>query len=82
MTDLEMSDLRARAERGDSDAADELIEFAAEDGDLATLERLAAKATRPPPTNWSSPRPSSATSLPSSDSPTRATGPPPRFSRS
>jgi hypothetical protein len=41
MTDLEMSVLRAQAESGDSDAADQLIESAAEHGDLATLERLA-----------------------------------------
>ena len=41
MTDLEMDVLRSRAERGDSDAADQLIEAAAERGDLATLERLA-----------------------------------------
>ena len=43
MTDLEMSVLRSRAERGDSDAADQLIESAAEQGDLATLERLASQ---------------------------------------
>jgi hypothetical protein len=41
MTDLEMSALRERAESGDSNAADQLIESAAELGDLATLERLA-----------------------------------------
>jgi hypothetical protein len=41
MPDIEMSALRARAESGDSDAADQLIESAAEQGDLATLERLA-----------------------------------------
>jgi hypothetical protein len=41
MTDLEMSVLRSQAESGDSDAADQLIESAAEHGDLATLERLA-----------------------------------------
>jgi hypothetical protein len=41
MTDLEISTLRAQAESGDSDAADQLIESAAEVGDLATLERLA-----------------------------------------
>jgi uncharacterized protein HemY len=38
-----MSALRAQAERGDSDAADQLIESAAEQGDLATLERLAQR---------------------------------------
>ena len=43
MTDLEMSVLRSRAERGESDAADQLIESAAEQGDLATLERLAGQ---------------------------------------
>ena len=41
MTDLEISTLRAQAESGDSDAADQLVESAAEAGDLATLERLA-----------------------------------------
>jgi hypothetical protein len=41
MTDLEMSVLRAQAENGDTDAADQLIESAAEHGDLATLGRLA-----------------------------------------
>jgi hypothetical protein len=43
MTNLELSALRAQAERGDSDAADQLIESAAELGDLATLERLASQ---------------------------------------
>ena len=43
MTDLETSVLRSRAEGGDSDAADQLIESAAEHGDLATLERLAGQ---------------------------------------
>jgi hypothetical protein len=41
MTDPEMSELRAQAASGDSDAIDQLIESAAEHGDLATLERLA-----------------------------------------
>jgi hypothetical protein len=41
MTDLETSVLRAQAEDGDADATDQLIESAAEHGDLATLERLA-----------------------------------------
>jgi hypothetical protein len=36
-----MSILQAQAERGDSDAADQLIELAAEAGDLPILERLA-----------------------------------------
>jgi hypothetical protein len=36
-----MSVLRAQAERGDPDAIDQLIELAAEQGDLATLNRLA-----------------------------------------
>ena len=40
MTDVETSILRARAENGDANAADQLIESAAEHGDLATLERL------------------------------------------
>jgi hypothetical protein len=43
MTDLEMSVLRAQAERGDTTAADQLIESAAELGDLVTLERLASQ---------------------------------------
>jgi hypothetical protein len=43
MDDLEMSVLRSRAENGDSDAADQLIESAAEHGDLAALERLASQ---------------------------------------
>jgi hypothetical protein len=43
MTDHEMSVLRAQAETGDTDAADQLIESAAEQGDLATLERLASQ---------------------------------------
>ena len=41
MTEPEMSVLRSQAERVDSDAADQLIESAAELGDLAILERLA-----------------------------------------
>ena len=41
MTDPEMAVLRARVESGDGDAVDQLIESAAEHGDLATLERLA-----------------------------------------
>jgi hypothetical protein len=47
MTDVDMSVLRARAEGGDSDAADELIQAAAEQGDLATLERLANQGNQP-----------------------------------
>ena len=43
MTDLEIAALRAQAERGDADAADQLIESAAELGDLATLERLVSQ---------------------------------------
>jgi hypothetical protein len=43
MADLEMVALRAQAELGDADAADQLIESAAELGDLATLERLASQ---------------------------------------
>ena len=46
MTDLDMSVLRARAESGDSDAIDQLVESAAELGDLATLERLASQGNR------------------------------------
>jgi hypothetical protein len=41
MSDLETSVLRAQADSGVSDAADQLIESAAEQGDLAILERLA-----------------------------------------
>ena len=43
MTEPEMSVLRSQAERVDSDAADQLIESAAELGDLAILERLATR---------------------------------------
>ncbi len=43
MDDAEMSALQALAETGDPDALDQLIEAAAELGDLATLERLASK---------------------------------------
>ena len=43
MTDFEVSVPRVQAERQDSDATDQLIESAAEQGDLATLERLAAQ---------------------------------------
>ena len=46
MTDLDMSVLRARAESGDSDGIDQLVESAAELGDLATLERLASQGNR------------------------------------
>src|SRR5687767_12610509 len=37
----DLSDLRERADRGDTSAADELIEMAAERGDLGELRRLA-----------------------------------------
>jgi hypothetical protein len=43
MDDFDMSVLRAQAERGDADAADQLIELAAEQGDIGTLERLASQ---------------------------------------
>ena len=46
MTDAELSALRKRAEDGDDDAADELIELAAERGDLAELRRLADRGNR------------------------------------
>jgi hypothetical protein len=42
MTDLDTSG-RAQAENLNADAADQLIENAAERGDLATLERLAVQ---------------------------------------
>jgi hypothetical protein len=41
MTDPELSDLRARAATGDSDAVDQLVELAGERGDVAELRRLA-----------------------------------------
>ena len=40
-TETDLTDLRARADRGDASAADELIELAAERGDLDELRRLA-----------------------------------------
>ncbi len=42
MTESDLTALRRRAEDGDRDAADELIELAAERGDLDELRRLAA----------------------------------------
>jgi hypothetical protein len=41
MTDPELPALRRRAESGDRDATDELVELAAELGDLDELRRLA-----------------------------------------
>ena len=41
MTDSELMALRRRAEGGDRDAVDELIELASERGDLDELRRLA-----------------------------------------
>jgi hypothetical protein len=41
MTDSDMSILRERAENGDEDAVDELIELAGELGDMNELRRLA-----------------------------------------
>ncbi len=41
MTDSELQDLRRRAGSGDRDAVDELVELAAERGDLDELRRLA-----------------------------------------
>ena len=41
MTDTELDALRRRAEQGDPDAADELIELAGERGDMDELRRLA-----------------------------------------
>jgi hypothetical protein len=43
MTDSDMSVLRERAENGDRDAADQLIELATELGDMDELRRLADK---------------------------------------
>ncbi|MCX4641620.1 MULTISPECIES: hypothetical protein [unclassified Streptomyces] len=40
MTDSDLSVLRERAEKGDEDAVDELIELAAELGDMGELRRL------------------------------------------
>jgi hypothetical protein len=41
MTDPELSILRERAERGDSDAIDQLVELAGERGDMDELRRFA-----------------------------------------
>jgi len=41
MTDSDFSALRARVENGDETAVDELIELAAEHGDMDELRRLA-----------------------------------------
>ena len=41
MTESDLTALRHRAEHGDRDAADELIELAAERGELDELRRLA-----------------------------------------
>lgn len=41
MTEPELSALRQRAANGDHDAADQLIELAGEQGNLAELRRLA-----------------------------------------
>jgi hypothetical protein len=41
MTDSDLSELRRLADQGNSDAADELVQLAAERGDLDELRRLA-----------------------------------------
>jgi hypothetical protein len=41
VTDPELSELRGRADAGDSDAVDELVQLAGERGDLDELRRLA-----------------------------------------
>jgi hypothetical protein len=41
MTESDLSDLRARAENGDEEAVDELVELATERGDMDELRRLA-----------------------------------------
>ena len=46
MTDAELSVLRRRAEGGDADATDELIELAGERGDMDELRRLADGGNR------------------------------------
>ena len=46
MTDPELSELRARAAVGDTDAVDELVERAGERGDFEELRRLAAAGSR------------------------------------
>lgn len=43
MSNFDLSGLRERAEDGDQDAADELIELAGERGDMDELRRLADK---------------------------------------
>ena len=46
MTDPEWPELRARADNGDRDAVDELVQLAGEHGDLAELRRLADSGNR------------------------------------
>jgi hypothetical protein len=41
MTDPDVSDLRRRAANGDTEAVDELVQLAGEQGDMAELRRLA-----------------------------------------
>ena len=43
MNDFDLSDLRERADNGDGDAVDQLIELAGERGDVDELRRLAEK---------------------------------------
>ena len=46
MTESELFELRRRAQNGDTDAVDELIELAGERGDMAELRRLADGGNR------------------------------------
>ena len=46
VTDHELLDLRRRAESGDTDAVDELVQLAGERGDMAELRRLADGGNR------------------------------------
>jgi ubiquinone biosynthesis protein UbiJ len=46
MTDHELLDLRTRAEIGDRDAVDELVQLAGERGDMQELRRLADGGSR------------------------------------
>ena len=45
MLDTELVELRQRAERGDQDAVDQLVELAGERGDLDELRKLAVRGS-------------------------------------
>jgi len=51
MDEPDLSVLRARAESGDKDAVDQLIELAGEQGDFDELRRLPTRAAPPQATS-------------------------------